>query len=55
MESHDEERLMYQNLMYASSMGTYTNNIPSTAISRMQAVNAFFLTIPGPKNDLAVW
>lgn len=49
MESHDEERLMYQNLMYGSSMGTYNVKTPSTAISRMQAVNAFFLTIPGPK------
>ncbi|MFH0735319.1 MAG: alpha-amylase family glycosyl hydrolase [bacterium] len=49
MESHDEERLMYKNLNFGGSSGTYNVKTLSTALSRMQAANALFLTIPGPK------
>ncbi len=49
MESHDEERLMFQNLMYGNSSGNYNVKNEATALSRMQAANAFFLTVPGPK------
>ncbi len=49
MESHDEERIMYKNLTFGSSSGNYNVKTVSTALSRMQAANAFFLTIPGPK------
>lgn len=49
MESHDEERLMYKNLVYGNSSGNYNVKNEATALSRMQAANAFFLTVPGPK------
>ena len=49
MESHDEERLMYKNLAYGNSSGTYNVKNLSTALRRMEAASALFLTIPGPK------
>ena len=49
MESHDEERLMYKNLLYGNTSGSYSvKNLP-TALQRMKAAGAFFFTIPGPK------
>ncbi len=49
MESHDEERLMYNALEYGNSSGGYNVKTLSTALKRMELANAFFLTIPGPK------
>ena len=49
MESHDEERLMYKNLNFGNSSGTYNVKDLNTALTRMELNNAFFLTIPGPK------
>jgi len=49
MESHDEERLMYKNLMYGNSSGTYDVKNLGTALERMKLAAAFFFTIPGPK------
>ena len=49
MESHDEERLMYKNLLYGNSDGSYDVTDESTALSRMQTAGAFFFTVPGPK------
>ncbi|MBD0777130.1 T9SS type A sorting domain-containing protein [Maribacter sp. ANRC-HE7] len=49
MESHDEERLMYKNLLYGNSEGSYDVTDESTALSRMQTAGAFFFTVPGPK------
>jgi 1,4-alpha-glucan branching enzyme len=49
MESHDEERLMYKNLMYGNSSGSYSIRDINTAINRMKLAAAFFFTIPGPK------
>jgi pullulanase/glycogen debranching enzyme len=49
MESHDEERLMFKNLKYGNSNGSYNVKELSTALARMEMANAFFLTIPGPK------
>ena len=48
-ESHDEERLMYRNLLYGSSSGAYHITELSTALQRMPALGAVTLTIPGPK------
>ena len=48
-ESHDEERLMYRNLLYGSSSGAYDITELSTALQRMPALGAVTLTIPGPK------
>jgi 1,4-alpha-glucan branching enzyme len=49
MESHDEERLMYKNINFGNSSGTYNTRDLNTALKRMEQNAAFFLTIPGPK------
>lgn len=49
MESHDEERLMYKNLNFGNSSGSYSTRDLNTALKRMEQNAAFFLTIPGPK------
>ncbi len=49
MESHDEERLMYKNLTFGNSSGSYNVKNEATALSRMEAAAALFYTIPGPK------
>ena len=48
-ESHDEERLMYKNLQFGNSSGSYNVKDLNTALSRMSALGAVSLTIPGPK------
>ena len=49
-ESHDEERLMYKNVAYGDASNS-NHNITNlnTALSRMSALGAITLTIPGPK------
>ncbi len=49
MESHDEERLMYKNLTYGNSSGSYNIKNLATALERIKLAAAFFFTIPGPK------
>lgn len=49
MESHDEERLMYKNLQYGGTAGTYNTRDLATALKRQELAAAFFFTIPGPK------
>ena len=49
MESHDEERLMFKNLEFGNSDGTYNVKDIPTALNRMQTAGAFFFTVPGPK------
>jgi 1,4-alpha-glucan branching enzyme len=49
MESHDEERLMYKNLQYGASAGSYNVKDLNTSLERMRAACAMFYTIPGPK------
>ncbi len=49
MESHDEERLMYKNLTYGNSNGSYNIKDIRVAINRIKLASAFFFTIPGPK------
>lgn len=48
MESHDEERLMYKNLMYGNNEG-YDASTLNDALERMETAGAFFFTVPGPK------
>ncbi|PID67777.1 MAG: alpha-amylase [Flavobacteriia bacterium] len=48
-ESHDEERLMYKNVMYGNAGNGYDIQDLNTALSRMSALGAVSLTIPGPK------
>ena len=49
MESHDEERLMYKNLQFGNSSGSYSVKNLSVALDRVSMATAFFLAIPGPK------
>ena len=49
MESHDEERLMYKNITYGNSSGSYNIKDTATALKREELDAAFFFTIPGPK------
>ena len=49
-ESHDEERLMYKNQLYgnATQSGHNVKNL-NVALSRMSAIGAVSLLVPGPK------
>ncbi|MGQ1784377.1 alpha-amylase family glycosyl hydrolase [Saccharicrinis sp. GN24d3] len=49
MESHDEERIMYKNLTYGASSGSYDVTELSTSLERTEAAAVFLMTIPGPK------
>ena len=49
MESHDEERLMYKNLQFGNSNGSYSVKNLNTALSREELAGAFYFTVPGPK------
>ena len=48
-ESHDEERVMYKALQYGNNWDGYDVQNLNTALSRMSAIGAISLTIPGPK------
>ncbi|OUS03606.1 alpha-amylase [Flavobacteriales bacterium 33_180_T64] len=49
-ESHDEERLMYKNVAFGNnSNGSHNVRDLNTALSRMSALGAMSLTVPGPK------
>ena len=49
MESHDEERMMYKNLLYGNAAGNYNTKDLYTALKRMEMCASFFTMIPGPK------
>ena len=49
MESHDEERIMYKNIQFGNSFGSYNIKDTSTALKRVEQNAAFLFTIPGPK------
>ncbi len=49
MESHDEERLMYKNIMYGNSSGSYNIKDTVTALQRIEAVAPLYFAVPGPK------
>lgn len=49
MESHDEERLMYKNIAYGNSAGTYDIKTLTTALKRNEMAAAFFFSLAGPK------
>jgi 1,4-alpha-glucan branching enzyme len=49
-ESHDEERLMYKNVQFGNTSNTAHNvKTLSIALSRMPAIGAVSLLVPGPK------
>ncbi len=49
MESHDEERIVYNLLENGKSSGDYDITNEETALERAELGAVFFLTIPGPK------
>lgn len=49
MESHDEERLMYNLLKFGVEAGVYRVREFKNAIDRLKLSAAFFFTVPGPK------
>jgi glycosidase len=49
MESHDEERIVYEALTNGRTGPSYNIKDTATALKRMELDAAFFLMIPGPK------
>jgi 1,4-alpha-glucan branching enzyme len=50
MESHDEERLMYKNVLFGNGTNPdHMANDTATSLFRMQGLGAMFFLIPGPK------
>jgi glycosidase len=50
MESHDEDRLMFENVTYGNASNPeYSCMDTTTALYRMQAAAAMFTLVPGPK------
>ena len=49
MESHDEERVMFNTEQYGNSSGAYNIKTLATGLKRMELNAAFFFTLPGPK------
>ena len=49
MESHDEQRLMYEMNNFGEADGLYDIRDEATAIDRMKLAAAFLFPIPGPK------
>jgi len=49
MESHDEERMMFKNLKFGNTAGTYSVKNLATALKRQELAAAFLFTVPGPK------
>ncbi|MBK9448245.1 MAG: T9SS type A sorting domain-containing protein [Bacteroidetes bacterium] len=50
IESHDEQRAMYQNIMYGnSSTPAHDCSDTTVALKRMAQIAAFWATVPGPK------
>jgi 1,4-alpha-glucan branching enzyme len=47
--SHDEERLMFKNIQYGNSNGSYNTKDLNTGLARVEAANLFLYAIPGPK------
>ena len=48
-ESHDEERLMYKNVMYGNSSGSYNVKDTATGLIRNAMAASFWAMMPGPK------
>ncbi len=49
MESHDEERLMFKNISFGNSSGSYDITNLATALDRQELAGVFYFTVPGPK------
>ncbi|WP_288994765.1 alpha-amylase family glycosyl hydrolase [uncultured Polaribacter sp.] len=49
MESHDEERLMFENFDDGNSNGSYNIKSTNIGLQRSELAGAFYFTVPGPK------
>ncbi len=49
IESHDEDRLVYEMTEFGRLSGTYNTQELSVALNRSKLASAFFYTLPGPK------
>jgi 1,4-alpha-glucan branching enzyme len=49
MESHDEERMMYKNITFGNSNGSYNVKNLNTALQRGAMAAVPFFSLPGPK------
>jgi len=49
MESHDEQRQMFEAINYGNAAGSYDIKQTATALDRLKLAAAFFFTVPGPK------
>lgn len=49
MESHDEERLMYKNINFGNSAGSYSTKNLNTGLRRNEMAAAYLFMMPGPK------
>lgn len=49
MESHDEDRLMYEMKNFGRSEATYNTKDVGIGLNRVKLASAFFYTLPGPK------
>ncbi len=49
MESHDEERLMFEAIENGNQSGDYNLKDETTALNRLKMEAAFYFTFPGPK------
>lgn len=49
MESHDEERLMFRNINFGASAGSYNVKDMETGLQRIKAAGTMFYLLPGPK------
>ncbi len=49
MESHDEERLMFKNIMFGNQSGSYNVKDSITGLKRNGMAAAFWALMPGPK------
>lgn len=48
-ESHDEERMMFKNVNYGATNGSYAITSLNTALARQEMAHCFLLPLPGPK------
>ena len=48
-ESHDEERIMYKNLQFGNSNGSYDIRQLPIALDRAELIAPFLIPLPGPK------
>ncbi len=49
MESHDEQRQMFEAINFGNAAGNYDIKQTTTALNRLKLAAAFFFTVPGPK------